>query len=188
MKSTNVIAVIIMALFIGSACDTVLGPPGSELPLPPPRGFSPYDMLVEGEPNTRAFALKGGFFIWKTGDLWHIRAATAEVLSPFQRRYGMRDVFTGRLYVEGGIITNIDLNNAAPIDVVRSGPDGITFGLEVERDFARGFDFRVRPTTGSRYCVNFDVQFNGIVDPQFIRLGKSMSTPNTLPLNICVLR
>jgi len=170
----------IICLLTVAACDAVLGPPGSEPPMPSPMPSPPYDMFIEGEPGPGAITLKGGFYIWKIGNSWHLRVARTDI----PRTTLLRDVFAGSVSVENGFVVNLQLQNARPIDVVQTDQRNIGFRIEVERDI-KGFDFRVQPGMGFEYCVLFQFQTNGLMDPQFVHLGRSMFVPNSLPIRMC---
>lgn len=175
-----VTGVCLLCLFGTSACDTVLGPPGSEpqLPAPPQVVSPPYDMFAEGEPNPGTMVLKGGLYLWKTGNIWNLRVARTDMPNVL-----FRDVFTGTIQVEHGFAVNVEKENASPPDDVRADISSIFFKFEVQREL-KGLRFRVQPV-GGEYCINLDVQINGMPDPRYVYLGRSMFPPNTLPLRMC---
>ncbi len=180
MKHMIRTGICLICLLGVSACETIVGPPGSEpqLPATPHVVSPPYDLFAEGEPNPGIIALKGGSYLWKIGNSWHLRVARPEPKTML-----FRDVFTGSVRVQNGFVLNLVPQNARSLDVVQTGADGIEFGLEVDRG-VRGFDFRVQPI-GNEYCINVDVQVNGMTNPRYVYLGRSMFSPNMLPVRMC---
>ncbi|HWR59293.1 MAG TPA: hypothetical protein VN328_10430 [Thermodesulfovibrionales bacterium] len=142
----------------------------------------PYDVFVEGEPNLNILASKGGLFIWKTGNSWHVRVARLNV----PRVIVPRDVFIASIVVENGILTTDKRIPRLP-DEMRIGLNDIFFRFEVERE-VKGLDFTVRPTTGFAYCVNFEFQINNVISPEFAYIGRTMFSPVPMPLKICIRR
>lgn len=177
----------IAALILFSAlisCETVWGPEGKEPTLQaiPPVLGQPYDMFIEGEPNLALVGVKGGYYIWKVGNSWHIRLTRTDIPHiGFQK-----DFFTGDIRVEGGFITNVNRQNAQPLDDVRSDLKSIFFRFETQRD-VKGIDFRIQPAD-PEYCINIDLQVNGLTDPGLVHLGRTMFIPDTLPMRMCFRR
>jgi hypothetical protein len=176
------VAVALITCFLATtACETILGPSESQPPLPenPPFLSQPYDMQVEGAPNLNLITVKGGYYIWKDGNSWHVRLARTDT----QPRNFPDDVFTGTIRVEGGYITNVETQNVQFPDDMRPDPGNILYRFEIQRD-VKGINFRVRPVI-SEYCITFDVHVNGLANPEFIRLGSAMVVPDTVPLQMC---
>lgn len=178
--------VLVFCLLAVAGCDVILGPPGYEPPLSsnPPGAPIPLDMVIEGEPNLNLITVKGGYYIWRTGDTWNIRVAKTDlphITFP-------KDVFVGAVSVENGFITNVVNQNVKPFDDVRSSPNDIVFRLELEREREiKGISFRVQPM-GIEYCVGFDLKVNGTANPRFVYLGRSLYVPEAVPMRVCVRR
>jgi len=111
-KYSGFLLVMLSALATAS-CDAVLGPPGSgeDIPFPSrPSAFGrAYEHLLEGRPDQTAMRLRGGYYVWKEGDRWHIRVSRVE--GP-PTMYGPGPVFTGTVFVENGFISGIDTGQA----------------------------------------------------------------------------
>lgn len=178
--------VLVFCFLATAACDVVLGPPDYEPPssLNAPATPIPLDMVIEGEPGLNFITAKGGYYIWRMGDSWNIRAAKTDlphITFP-------KDIFAGTVSVENGFITNLVNQNVKPFDDVRSRPKDFFFRLEFEREREiKGISFQVQPL-GIEYCVGFDLKVNGTADPQFVHLGRSLYVPEAVPLRVCVRR
>lgn len=179
MKHLRRTVVFISSLFAITACETVLGPPGSEAPFLTTVPSPPFDVIIEGEPNINSITINGGYYIWKVGGLWHMRVAKINV----PRFAYPRDVFVGSIRVENGFITSGRQTVTFP-DEIRVGVSDIFFRFEVDRAI-EGLDFSIRPAVGFEYCVSVDVQINGLMNPELVHLGRSMFTPNALPIGMC---
>lgn len=180
MKHSILKAALLFLILNLWACDTVLGPPGSEPPEPPPGSYVPYDQMVEGQPNPSIITAQGGFFVWKEGNDWHVRTARLNmphVVYP-------KDFVTGKIAVEAGLLVT-NTRSATPPDDIRVGINDIYFRFEVEKD-VKGLDFSVRPTNVFGYCVNFDVQINNLTNTQWVYLGRTAYSPVPLPAKICI--
>ncbi|MCL4475405.1 MAG: hypothetical protein M1508_04145 [Nitrospirae bacterium] len=177
------VTMLIFCLLAAAGCDVILGPPGYEPPLSsnPPGEPIPLDMVIEGEPNLNLITVRGGYYIWKTGDTWNMRVAKTDMphITAFPK-----DVFTGAVSVENGFIANVVNQNVKPFDDVRSTPNGILFRLEGEREI-KGMSFQVQPM-GIEYCVSFDLRVNGAASPQYVFLGKALYVPEAVPMRVCV--
>lgn len=181
MAHARRVSVFILFIFTIAACDAVLGPPGSESELSQiPSALPPnYDVFIEGEPNPNVITIKGGYYIWKIGNSWHVRVARTDI-----PHLGFRkDVFAGGVAVENGFIVNVQGLSAVPPDEVRAERNNIYFRYEVEKN-VKGFDFSVQPIS-REYCISFDLQVNGVVTSELIHLGRSMFIPPVLPVAIC---
>lgn len=180
MVHTRRVLVFILFIFAITACDTVLGPPRSEPELPQPPLTLPYryDMFIEGEPNLNAITIRGGYYIWKVANSWHVRVARTDVPHlGFQK-----DVFAGSVLVENGFVV-MQRQNVLPPDELRFEKNNISFGFEVERS-VKGFDFAVQPIL-REYCISFDLLVNGLASSELIHLGRSMFIPQSFPITIC---
>lgn len=186
--SLKTIVFIALISFGFMACDAVLGPPGSgdDIPFPPP-GTRPslgrtYEHLLEGQPDQTAMRMRGGYYIWKKGDTWHVRISRTE--GP-PTMYGSTPAFTGRIFVQNGFFSRVDsqgITQRAFSEFQQTRND--IFFKVVPRERIEGFDFEVQPA-GIKYCLTIDLQHNYGATPSLVHLGKSMLTPDTLPLNIC---
>ncbi len=175
---------LICCLLALAACDAVLGPPGYEAPIASnePGAPIPLDMVIEGEPNLNFITAKGGYYIWRTGDIWNIRIAKTDI----PHMTFPRDIFVGTVSIENGFIANVMKQSLRPFDEVRSTPNDILFKMEFEKQReVRGISFRVQPM-GVQYCVDFDLKVNGTVNPQFVYLGRSLYVPQAIPVRVCV--
>lgn len=184
------IAALIIGIFILASCSTILGPEESEeeLPLIPSESPFPYDTYVEGHPNLD-FRVYGGFYIWKTGNLWHVRLANRRG-APFPRGPALSGgihVFTGSIHVENGMVFDPRSLNINPQSDLRFSMNDIFFRAETRADSIEGFDFQVQPTA-VEYCVNLDLRVDEVPIPEIVHLGSFMYTPDSLPLPICVNR
>lgn len=180
MVNTRRVLVFILFIFVITVCDTVLGAPGSESEFPqtPLALPSRYDMFVEGEPNLNAITMRGGYYIWKVANSWHVRVARTDIPHP-----GFpRDVFAGSVLVENGFVV-MQRQNVLPPDSVRFERNSISFSFEVERS-VKGFDFAVQPIL-REYCISFDLRVNGLATSELIHLGRSMFVPQEFPITMC---
>ncbi len=180
MRRIILIAISFFSCLLISSCDTILGPPGSEPPMPQQGNPVPYDMFVEGEPSSNIISMKGGLFIWKVGDSWHVRTARLNIPNVVYPK----DIFVGNVGVENGFVVT-DQRSAKLPDEIRVGVNDIAFRFEVEKD-VKGLDFSVRPAAGLAYCVNFDVRINNVANPEWTYIGRTMYSPVPMPLKICV--
>ena len=182
MKRIIVAAVLIACFFVTAGCETLLGPTDSLTPFPetPPNLSPPYNMLIEGEPNLNFITIKGGYYIWKVGNSWHVRVAKTDNLQPigFQK-----DFFTGTIRVEGGYITNIERQNIRAPDDMQPDSNSIFYRFEVQSE-VKGMNFNVRSVI-SDYCIIFAPQINGFAIPEYVRLGRAMVTPDMVPIRMC---
>jgi hypothetical protein len=180
----NYLKIILFFLCLNTiaACSTVLGPPNSEneLPLVPSKAMNPYDMFIEGQPNLNLLTVRGGLYIWKINDSWHVRLSEIDRL---QRVYPVPPVFTGSIFVDNGILVNIVRKNVSPINEVRYRMNDLAFRFEL-RSGIEGFDFQLQPT-GISHCVTLDFQLNGLPTPDLVYLGRTMYTPDLLPIRMC---
>jgi len=179
-------ALLYLCLITLVSCSTIAGPPESETELSIPGGsLTPYDRLVEGQPSQNLMTVRGGIYLWKTGNTWHLRVAkVAHPPMPVPRE----PVFSGSIRVDNGIITTVirqNLDLRSRISQVRSE---VTFDIEprinVQTD-VQGFDLHIRPTTGNQHCVNLDFSMNGARNPGIVHLGSGTYAPDALPLTLC---
>jgi hypothetical protein len=178
-------AVALSACFLTTTgCETLLGPSELQPPIPEnPSALSPpYDMMIAGEPNLTMITVKGGYYIWKVGNSWHLRVARTDL----QPRTVPQDFFAGSISVEGGYIANVEQQNVQPPDDMRPEPNAISFSFEVLGE-VKGVDFAVRPTT-SEYCISFDLLTNDFANPAYVRLGSGMVVPDAMPVKMCFRR
>jgi hypothetical protein len=96
------------------------------------------------------------------------------------------DYFAGSIGVEGGYITNVKTKNTRPPDDLRPDPKNIFYRFVIRRE-VKGVSFRVKPII-SEYCITFDLQINGLANPEYIRLGRAMVVPDVAPLTMCFRR
>lgn len=189
MKRSEFILAI-LTLLVLTACDAVLGPPGSgdDILFPPPDSFSHspesrhLGRFVEGQPNLNLMRVSGGYYIWKTGNSWHLRISRIEGPPTL---YSRGPVFTGRIFVQDGVIFRLDQHqiSSRPFNDVQYTMNDISFKIEPRGTF-EGFDFEVRQT-GVRYCITFDLQLNYGIPSNLVHLGSSLYVPDIMPLNMC---
>jgi hypothetical protein len=171
----------LLCLFVVGACNAVFGPPGSEpeSALPPP-GFSQrYDKFIEGEPDLRAIGVRGGYYIWKVGNFWHVRLVKFDRL----QRYPGGPRYSGNITVENGFIRNLIRQNTNPLDQLGVRSSDVSFSFELKYD-REGFDFMIQPV-GVEYCVSMDLVIEGMTGPDLVHLGRTMFIPNALPIRMC---
>lgn len=173
----------LLLLTAAGGCATIAGVGEEPQPMPAVSEF-PYDRYVEGRPNLD-FRVQGGFYLWREGNSWHVRAA--EQLDRPRIPSAVWPVMTGRLSIENAIISDVRRVSLPPFDYVRQKRKDVSFRFEF-RDLvgdARGFDFTVRPTSLD-YCVTLDFLVDGVARPGIVHLGSFMHIPETLPLRICL--
>ncbi len=139
-----------------------------------------YEALVEGEPRM-SLTVEGGFYIWKTGNTWHVRIAKKE-----SRGLKWPEVpeFRGSIIIERGIPVRPVRVNQGPFNEVRMYQDRVNFSFKPYND-VEGFDFEIKPY-GNEYCITVDVMVNGIRRNDMVHLGWSRRTPDELPFRICL--
>lgn len=177
-------ALLLSALcFFLVSCDTVLGPPGSESPLLQASGAQlPHPAMFEGQPDMSAVRAGGGYYIWRIGNTWHVRAAKTDrfgFATP-----GQPTIYEGSIHVEHGAVANLQKQNTTLLSDVRLKQKTIVFRFDLRND-VEGFDFSVRPQA-PEYCMTFDLQQNREQLPTIVHLGRSMFVPDTIPLISCV--
>lgn len=176
-------------LFIGLvSCSTIAGPPDSETELAVPGGsLAPYDRLVEGQPNQNLMTVRGGIYVWKVSNTWHLRVAkVAHPPMPVPRE----PIFSGSIRVDDGIIVTVRRQNLDIRSRVSQLRSEVTFDIEPRSTVQgqgdiQGFDIEIRPTTGLRHCINLDFSMNGARNPGVVHLGQGTYVPETLPLTLC---
>lgn len=175
-------AMFIILFFAMTSCDTVLGPPGSEsdFPAPPPGSPGFLDRLIEGQPNLNLISIRGGYYVWKAGNSWHVRISRIEGPPTL---YSREPFFTGGIFVENGVILDVDRHKTSLFNDVLYSMKDISFRIE-PRNNIEGFDFKVKPT-GIKYCITLDLRVNGGSTPKHVHLGRSMYIPDTLPVTAC---
>ncbi len=171
-----------VVLFGLASCNIIAGPPDAEREATIPGGpLAPYDRLIEGQPSQNLMTVRGGIYIWKTGNSWHLRVAkVANPPFPVVRE----PVFSGSIRVDDGIITQVIRQNLDIMSRVSQLRSEVTFDIE-PRNNIQGFDLQIRPTTGIRHCVTIDFLMNGARNPGVVHLGQGTYVPETLPLTLC---
>jgi len=181
-------AALLLSLITSTSCNTLLGPPGSESEssFPSPADSFPYDKYVEGKPPVN-LRVQGGFYIWKTGNVWSVRVAKKierSLLIP-----PAWPVLNGSIEIERGLAVDLRKQNLSRFNTVeQKRMNDISFRFELKDDIGNGiegFDFTVRPA-GSEYCIIIDVTVDSIPHPELVYLGSFMHNPDTLPLKICM--
>jgi hypothetical protein len=177
------ISVMLMLVVLSTACNTLLGPPGSETDYPavPPVSSLPSDQLIVGEPNLNLIGLRGGYYVWRVNNTWHLRVAKLE--GP-PTSFSNRPFFSGTISVNDGVIRNVDRTNVSPVSKVQYTLKDINYKIEPKTNI-EGFDFNVNPL-GNRYCITLDLRVNGGLTPKLVHVGRSMYVPDTLPITMCV--
>ena len=180
----NFVFILLVSLVI-AGCSTVLGPPDSETGPDDPQVFtaptSQYDLFFVGQPNPGMFTTDGAYYLWRDGNVWHLRVARSE---SFRFESSQIPVFTGVITVDKGIVVNLLKHQVDVRNEVDQKKDGIVFRFRPRND-VEGFDFSVRPF-GVRYCVTFDLRKDQVGDPSIVHLGRSMFVPDRMPLTSCV--
>ncbi len=174
----------ILLVFGVTACSTILGPPGSEPDGPfmhHPQSL-PSERIVEGQPNLSLLTVRGGMYVWKTGNSWHVRIA--QVYQP-HLRLALPPAYSGTIRIDNGVIVNVSHKNVGPANEVSFRMNELFFRFELRKEKeVQGFDFQVQPT-GIRHCVSLDFLYNGMSSPDLVFMGSSMYNPGTLPVNVC---
>ena len=178
------IIIVVMLVVLSTACNTILGPPGSESDYPavPQVSSLPSDQLIEGQPNLKLINISGGYYVWKVGNSWHLRVSRLE--GP-PTSFSMRPFFSGVISVDGGgVVRNVDRTKISPSNQVHYTLKEINYRIEPMADI-EGFDFNVNPLA-NRYCITLDLRVNGGLTPKLVHVGRSMYVVDTLPVTMCV--
>ncbi|HBO83573.1 MAG: hypothetical protein A2X59_10900 [Nitrospirae bacterium GWC2_42_7] len=177
------IMAVLMLVVISTACNVILGPPGSgsDYPAVPPVSSLPSDQLIEGQPNLNLISIRGGYYVWKVNNAWHVRVAKLE--GP-PTSFSNRPFFSGTILVDNGVIRNVDRTNISPVSKVQYTMKDINYKIE-PRNNIEGFDFTINPL-GDRYCITLDLRVNGGLTPKLVHVGRSMYIVDTLPITMCV--
>lgn len=180
MKKVGKISLVMLFLFALTGCDRI---PVSAVPQPATPAIAaslspPYDRLIEGEPDL--ITVKGGYYVWKTGNSWHIR--TARTAGPHLEY--PRDIFVGNVHVEEAAILDVRGVNVTPPDIAWKGAGFVSFRFEGKGEVKKGLDFRVSPITAN-YCVTLDLRLNDLDSYEYVHLGKTVLVPDTMPTRIC---
>jgi hypothetical protein len=170
---------IILFIFLGG-CNFILGKDDSGTRPGEPGMVEPYDLYIEGQPDGALMRIEGGYYIWKTGNTFHVRTTGPERL----RITPPVPVFSGIIHVDTGFVINVVRQNLAPFDEVRLSAHDLGFHIELKNDIA-GFDFDIRPAFGSHYCLTLEPRYNAALDPRMVHLGRTMFIPRSLPLTAC---
>ncbi|MDA8433171.1 MAG: hypothetical protein M0Z60_09450 [Nitrospiraceae bacterium] len=173
-----------LPLLVGS-CATIAGVDESG-PSPKAEQLSPYDEFVKGQPNVD-LRVAGGCYIWRDGNLWHVRIAkkpeTPQTIS------AIGPVITGKIHVRDAFIADLNRQSLGPLNDLRYRRNNISFRVQLPNNnldnSIPGFDFLVKPT-GIEYCVTFNILVDGNKMPGIIHLGSFMHIPDELPLKICL--
>jgi hypothetical protein len=183
------IVFIMMLIAVSTSCSTILGPPGSESDYPavPPISSLPSDQLIEGQPNLNLIPIKGGYYVWRVNNSWHIRVVKLE--GP-PTSFSNRPFFSGTILVDNGVIRDVDRTKISPVNKVQYTMKDINFKIEPGNRIEpgnniEGFDFNVNPLA-ARYCITLDLRVNGGLTPKLVHVGRSMYVPDTLPITMCV--
>lgn len=170
-------------LMLIPSCATIAGVNEEPLQRAVEPGFS-YEKYIDGAPGTD-MRVEGGFYFWRTGNIWHVRLARKNIRP---RSPGLTGpVVTGSLQIRDAVVYEITRHGMGMQDDVRQKMNDIYFAFELREDRpgdVEGFDFRLRPT-GLDYCVTLDLMVEGVPRPGIVRLGSYMHIPEALPLNIC---
>jgi hypothetical protein len=182
MKNITKIAFFVIWLSGILSCSTVLGPPGSgnELPPPPPTSSLFLETIIEGQPDLSSSFDRGGYYVWKDGNFWHIRITRID--KPLDL-YPDLPLFTGNIFVQGGIIFDLKKYNVGRYNDVRDRTNDITYRFKIKRDI-EGFDFEIQPTD-IEYCITLDLRVNRRSIPEYVHLGDTRHIPEILPIRVC---
>jgi hypothetical protein len=178
----ELVALSLFAVVLIASCSTIMGPPDSDeiFSTESPLSAYPYDTLVQDQPNLDLITIRNGLYIWNNGKDWHVRVAKPV---SYPRNDPFNPVAEGRILAQNAKMIDIRLYNTTPGNFAKYGLNDIIFRFEL-RDTVEGFDFRLEPL-GFEYCVSLDFQFNGITSPGLVHLGRTMHSPNVLPVPIC---
>lgn len=187
MKYAINITALLICFFAVTSCGTIAGvsESDSESTLTPSDSSFPYDQYIVGKPN-QDMTLYGGFYIWKTGNSWHVRMAQ-KVDRP-KLLQSVWPVITGSIKVENALTLDLKEQDLGAFDKVIYRRDTISFKFELREGFSHdieGFDFKVQPK-GPEYCITLDLMVDGIPRPGIVHLGSYMNLPESLPLTICL--
>lgn len=174
--------VVLILVVVSTACNAILGPPDSESDYPavPPISSLPSDQMIEGQPNMNLISIKGGYYVWRVDNSWHVRVSRLE--GP-PTSFSHRPFFSGTILVDNGVIRNVDRTNISPVSKVHYTMRDINFKIEPKKNI-EGFDFTINPL-GARYCITLDLRVNGGLTPKHVHIGRSMYVPDTLPITMC---
>ncbi len=179
---TRVMILLLLVTFLAS-CNTVLGPPGSEPAMMDPSGSRfPHTAMLEGQPPLVSMRAEGGYYVWRTGNTWHVRVAKSDRFG-FETP-GQPTIYSGNIHVETGVIADLQNQNTTLLSDVRLKQKAVVFRFDLRND-VEGFDFIVKPFA-AEYCLTFDLRRNKQKLPEIVHLGRSMYVPDTMPLVACV--
>ena len=189
MRYTVKFVVLMALLLTAGSCKTIAGVSEKGEEETPPPGFTstfPYDRYVEGRPVLDLRA-QGGFYIWRTGNLWSVRMARK--IEPHPVLPPIWPVVTGSISVENALTVDVRRQNVNLWNDVRPKRNDIFFKFEIRDDIRghdiEGFDFTVKPLALD-YCVTIELMVDGVPRPGIVHLGNFMHIPDTLPLRICL--
>ncbi|MDA8240595.1 MAG: hypothetical protein M0Z67_09535 [Nitrospiraceae bacterium] len=176
---------ISMASFLLVSCATLAGV-GESGPSPKAEQLSPYDEYVRGKPNID-LRVAGGCYIWRDGNLWHVRIAKR--LETPQTLSAIGPIITGKIRVKNAFIADVNRQGLGALNDLRYRQNIIAFRVELPNNNldnnVSGFDFAVKPTS-PEYCVTFNILVDGNKMPGIVHLGSFMHVPDTMPLKICL--
>lgn len=124
---------------------------------------------AEGQPDLAS--RHEGVFLWHDGSGWHVRARAATA----------RRELSGVVRVSGGAVTGVTpIDDASADALVLEGRRTVRFRFD-DAASGSGFDLRVDPTA----CVELDVTSRDAPAPALTFIGRSGSSPGTLPARFC---
>jgi hypothetical protein len=182
-RNIPVLFILAAALFFVAGCNTLAGPPDSEVmdsraeALHTPQ----YDIYFEGEPTMSLLNIEGGYYVWKTGNTWHVRIAKPD---RYRIDTAFSPVYKGSVRLERGRIFGVHNHNVDMRNEVHLKQNRIVFNFRLKNNI-EGFDFNVQPV-GGRYCVTFSLEKDKIFDPSIVHLGRTMFVPDRVPITTCV--
>ncbi len=178
-KKHKVIFLFSLLLFL-SGCAVIAGKTEDDSDFMIPNSALHYEAIIEGEPQF-SLTVEGGFYIWKTGNTWHVRIAKKESAGI---KWPQVPEFSGSISIERGIPVRPVRINQGPFNEVRMYQDMVNFNFRPYND-VEGFDFKIKPY-GNEYCITVDVMVNGIRRIDMVHLGWSRRIPDELPFRICL--
>ena len=144
--------------------------PIDQLPYQYPLDITGPDCEPYGEP-TYDPAVEDGIFLWKEGNVWHLRAVAG---------------LSGSVRYTGTIVSDLPLISISPISLERddildtSNPREIIFDISMFRPWLDGIDFQF-PNDAT---VSFDVQMADGDATDLVFIGGDRCTIDQLPLDI----
>lgn len=134
------------------------------------------EISPEGEPKKYEKKIKGPtLFVWRDGDIWHVRSRTAE----------KKHHFSGTIQVGDGKVTKVgnfgsmEAKKKKESDIGRLNKDGDRIDFKFEtKGHEDGFDFQVSKTSKT---ISFDLRVDGSQHRNAILIGADAQNPPQIP-------